>query len=92
MKQTILDNITDRLTTKPTSQRFVYNFFSQRTNFLIQFLMPTHKTHFHSFATHKKANAEKNERVFYSTALRNPAIGIISLNRKGFLSLYTISN
>ena len=45
MKQTFLDTITCRLTSYLTSQRFVFNFFCQRTNFLIQFLLPTHIAH-----------------------------------------------
>jgi hypothetical protein len=66
MKQTILDTILDRLTVKPTSQRFVFNFFSQRTNFLIQFFAPAQNTL--SFFCHpQKPTQKKMKECFYPT-------------------------
>ncbi len=44
LKRTILDDMTDRLTVKPTSQRFVFNIFCQTTNFLNQFFANTQNT------------------------------------------------
>jgi hypothetical protein len=63
MKQTIFDTITDRLTSKPTSQRFVFNFFCQHINFLIQFFANAQNT-LSFFCPPQKTQRKKNERVF----------------------------
>jgi len=78
MKRTILDTITDRLTTNPTSQRFVFNFFCQPTNFLIQFFANAQNT-LSFFPIPTNPNAVRNERVFSPTLCLNLYLGKLSL-------------
>ena len=53
--------------------------------------MPPHKTHFHFFATHEKANAKKNERVFYPT-LHSLSSRLFALNLIFTIMLMQIRN
>jgi len=65
MKRTFFDDITERLTARPTSQRNEVLFFAN-AHFLFFNFKPAHKTHFHFFP-YLEPNAEKNERVFSPT-------------------------
>jgi len=73
MKRTILDTITDRLTAKPTSQRFVFIFFCQRTNFSIQFFANAQNT-LSFFCQAQKTNAKKMKECFLQRFEKSPLL------------------